>query len=193
MTRYGLLVLVLVMIAASAGQCLTNVAQGKTVTSYGTVYGAALSTVVDGIFLPENRQWQDGTIWWNGTTPYLEIDLGGVFNIYSMGVQADNNDTYVVKYLNSSDQWATAWDVPTRYNTGGMSTRPNPGEVFTLPSMITTSKLLFSATSGDNMYSVSEIQAFGQSAAVPEVSSLVLALGCGLPSLAAMRMFRRRM
>ncbi len=192
MIRCTLIVVALTLMAASAGTCAPpNVAQGKTVTVSGAVSGAALSTAVDGIFLPENRQWQTGTVWWNGLTPHLEIDLGGLFTISSMTVQADNNDTYVVKYLNGSGGWDVAWNVPYRYNGGGMSTRPNPGEVFTLASPITTSKLWFAATGGDNMYSVSEIQAFGESPAVPEVSSLALAL-CGLPSLTMLRRLRRR-
>lgn len=157
-----------------------NVARNKSVTGSGSYSGVALSTIVDGTFLADGTQWKTGTVWWNWTPPTFTIDLDGMFSITGFTVQADNNDTYRIDYWNAaSGSWQTAWPVPFAYNSGGMSTRSVGG------LSITTSQLRFQATGGDDMYSVSEIQAYGQSA-VP-LPSAVLLLGPGLGGLAALR------
>lgn len=164
-----------------------NVALGKTVTLNGTVYGAGGSTLTDGTFLPRSTQWQTGTVWWNGTAAYAEIDLGDAYVINSMIAQADDNDAYLITYHDVlTDSWKTAWDVPA---TGGwgMQTRPNPGddsERYVLSSSITADILRFYAVSGDNSYSVSEIQAYGS--AVPLPGALWL-FALGLAALAGFR------
>lgn len=169
-----------------------NVAFNAAVTLDGTFFtdgwggGVVVdkSTVVDGVFLPENTQWDQGAVWWDergdNKNQSITIDLGGLFAIDSFIVQADDNDSYKLEYYDSGIfEWVA---IPPIYSYG-MVTRP---EIF-LPDTVTTTKLKFSATGGDGYYSVSEIQAFGKE--VPEPTTILL-FGVGLAGLAAYR--RRR-
>ena len=160
----------------------SNVALGKPVTLNGT-YGvggafcgsppsAAGSTLTDGISLPESTCWQIGSVWWDTNRPEsrdnsIEIDLQGLKRLSGFTVQADNNDTYRIEYRDTNGQWQTAWDIPT-VNGYGLMTRST-----TLGSAVFGSSLRFTATGGDNLYSVSEI------VAVPEPSSALLLVAGG--------------
>lgn len=144
------------------------------------------ASVVDGAFLPASTQWNLGTWWWdqdpsaNGPTAEpmgMRIDLNGPYTVNRFVVQADDNDSYQLDYWDGS-AWQAAWAVAA---VGGFGMQTRDSGV--LPS-ITTDRLRFYATGGDNYYSVSEIQAF----AVSEPVSLALvALG-----LAAAGVARRR-
>ena len=162
-----------------------NVALNKAVTlsDPSSFSGAAAATVVDGLFLPEQTYWQTG-VWWNGLTPNIVINLGGLYQINSLTGQADDNDTYRVSYWDfGTSSWQTAWDVPQIYSYGLVTRGP-----YSLPTPITTDELKFEATGGDNNYAVSEIQAFGSQVPVPP--SLLL-LGSGLLGMAGWRKFRK--
>ncbi len=137
-------------------------------------------SIVDGAFLPEGQQWNYDSVWWStnhGVTggQYITIDLGGLFNIDSFIVQADDNDAYKIEYLNNS---TLEWTIVNIIGGWGLRERP---EIF-LSSTITTSSLKLSAHSGDGYYSVSEVQAFGS--AVPEPTTMLL-FGTGIAGLAA--------
>ncbi len=195
-------------IAVCAGICLgtialagtVNVAQNKPVTSSGTFGSSSslLQTIDDGVFLPENTQFQTGTVWWNGayttdpsTTPFLTIDLGQNYTIDGAIVQADNNDSYTLQYETAlGGKWQTLWNVPEQYNGGGMATRPNTNQK-TQYALIPTSvrAVKFFANAGDGLYAVSEIQLYTTPAAVgnaPEPTTWAL-FGTGLAAL----LFRR--
>jgi hypothetical protein len=187
--RTGLTILILIglLAAATGAQAISNnVALGKTVMPFGSfgVPWSVIQTVTDGAWLPDGSNWQSAA-WWNGTASYMTINLGGQFTITGFSVQADNNDTYRISYLNEAGGGTSAWEVPTRYNYGGMSTRPNPGEIWSI-TPITTTALRFQATGGDNMYSVSELQAYGSASQVPEPAAIVLAI-TGLGTLLSVR------
>lgn len=128
--------------------------------------------VVDGLFLPRGHQWDQGAVWWDSLDNrdrHIEIDLGGLCDIESFIVQADDNDAYELFYWDrTADAWALAWAVPN-YNVygWGMQTRPNPAddtERYVLPAPIMTDALLFrgNQADGDKLFAVSEVQAFGE-------------------------------
>lgn len=180
------------MLLPGAAWSDTNIALNKSVTLNGTFFvggwggGATVDkgTVVDGIFFPERTEWDQGAVWWDNNFfggQNIEIDLGGSFRINSFIVQADNNDTYRVSYLDSG-VWKSAWEVPA-WGGYGLITRPTEN----LLTPIITTALKFEATGGDDLYSVSEIQAFGQAPVPPSV----LLLGSGILSLMGWRRLRR--
>jgi len=175
---------------APAQATLSNIAAGREVSLVSGSIGAGnLYSVTDEIFRPRGTQWQDGTVWWNGLSTILEIDLGGTYALVGAIVQADDNDAYLLQYYDPDGQtWHTLWDVPNYDNYGwGMQTRPNPdddGQWLQFAFPVRTNKVRFSAAGGDNAYSVSEIQL-----AVPEPATLLL-LGLGAPILSAVRKIR---
>ncbi len=142
------------------------------------------ATIVDGVFLPRSTKWDQGAVWWDsrdGSYQWIEIDLGGWFEIESLIVQADDNDAYQLAYWDGG-VWQLAWDVPN-YDivpdpaNWGMQTRPNPAddtERYMLGSPIVTNALLFQGNLGnsDGLFSVSEIQAYGH--AIPAPGAILL-------------------
>lgn len=178
-------VLYVVIGAAVSFAAPTNVAQGKPVTLNGASFftggwGSGLvvgaDTIVDGSFFARHHQWDQGPVWWDSNDDedrWIEIDLEGTFVIESLIVQADDNDAYKLYYWDiSSSSWQLLWDVPN-YDVvpdpanWGMQTRPNPDddtERYMLASPIVTNALKFEgnmADTGDKLFSVSEIQAYG--------------------------------
>ncbi len=178
----------------------TNVTFGKTVTLNGTFGSdaALASTVTDGLFRPEGTGYQDGTVYWNGLEPSVEVDLGGTYVLNSLIVQADDNDAYLLDYRDTAGTWNLAWSVPNKdfvngNNVFGLQTRPNPlndAERYFLPASITATALRLHADPafGDNAYAVSEIQAFGTPVtAVPEPGAVSLLAGIGVGGLFLLR------
>lgn len=153
----------------------------------GAVPGVPYGSITDGDFLAPWTGWKDGTVWWvlgncahpdSGEVCSLEIDLEGEFRIDGFIFQGDS-DTYFLQYMDlGGGGWQTAWQVdphpPGSGHFGAVQTRPNPldnGEVYVLPEPIVTNMLRvipspplwasdFLGT--DNLYSVSEVQAFGE-------------------------------
>ena len=59
-----------------------NVALGASVSGTGTILGAGLSTLTDGLFVKENTPWNDpSTVRWETTSPTIGIDLGANYSI----------------------------------------------------------------------------------------------------------------
>jgi hypothetical protein len=108
-----------------------------------------------------------------GLASTFEIDLGGVFILDSAIAQCDDNDAYALLYRDlDTGEFLPLWNIPV-YGGGGMQTRPNAAdntERFIFPAPVTTDAIRIAATSGDNSYSVSEVQAF----TVPTPGSLAL-------------------
>jgi hypothetical protein len=134
-------------------------------------------TLTDGILLPEQTQWNMGSVWWNGYTHPEDsstINLSGLFNINSFKIQADDNDTYRIQYKVCNGAWQTAMDFPPPGPWGLVTSVGNPG------TPIMADSLRFTAIGGDNYYAASEIQAFGV-AAVPEPETYAMMLaGLGM-------------
>ena len=133
------------------------------------------TTVVDGLFLPRNTQWDQGPVWWDsrdGVERSIMIELDGRYRIDSFIVQADDNDVYVLSYRDpSTGSWLTAWNVPNydvvpSSSNWGMQTRPDPENDrarYILPAPIETDALRIAGDmkDSDRYFSVSEVQAFG--------------------------------
>ena len=173
---------------------ITNVALNGTVTLNGGSFftggwgGAAAdpATIVDGVFLPRNTQWDVGTVWWDtndGAKRWIEIDLGNTFKIESLVVQADDNDSYGLYYWNlDTSMWQMVWDVPNYDNypdpsSWGMQTRPNPlddTQRYILTSPIVTNALAIDGNMGgsDLLFAVSEVQAYGR--VIPAPGAILL-------------------
>jgi hypothetical protein len=136
---------------------------------------------VDGAFQPESTQWNNGSFWWdadpsvNASEVTYTIHLDRLYDLDRFVVQADDNDTYRLDWWDGA-AWQTAWNVPALYSYG-LRTR-DTGAVPT----ITTDRLRFVATGGDNYYAVSEIQAYGVAApSVPEPQAWgLMIMGFGL-------------
>ena len=156
-----------------------NVALGADVTLRGDAFFTAgwgqglivpAGSVVDGVFLPRGTQWDQGAVWWDqydGRSAQVIVDFGRQCRIDGLVVQADDNDTYSVRY-ESHRGWRAVWLVPNYDLLGtGMQTRPEPADdaaVHVLRRPVVTSRLLVEAmprASNDLYFSVSEIQAFG--------------------------------
>ena len=163
-------VFALILLAAVSITTITaapiNAAFGKPVSLSGTFSvgggycgsppSAPGSTLVDALFIPESTCWQTDSVWWDARLEEsaqntVEIDLQGLYELGGFTVQADNNDTYRLEYLDANGQWQIGWDIPA-ICCYGLRTRST-----TLPIPITGSALRFSATGGDLLYSVSEI------------------------------------
>ncbi|MEA1903725.1 MAG: hypothetical protein U9N56_09390 [Actinomycetota bacterium] len=140
---------------------------GRDIRS-GCGFEVAAETISDGRFFPRDQQWDEGPIWWDssdGVDRWIEITLGGTYLIDSVAVQTDNNDAYLLSYRDhDTGEWETMWSIPMGC-CFGMQTHPNPDEAgarMALYIPITTDMLRFEAVFGDDMYSVSEVQVFGE-------------------------------
>ena len=187
-----------------------NVALNKTVTLEG-VFGnstagtpivwsdpapPAPSSVVDGVFLAEGQDWQQGLWWHEYQAPrksFVHIDLGAAYQLVGAVVQADNNEPYFMEYLDVNNVWQSLWTVP-QSSGFGVKTRPNTsdtGEIHMFDAPVSASKIRLSGGQGNDVYySISEVQVFA-SQAVPEPSTAVLGLA-GLTIIAGSGLRRRR-
>ncbi len=177
---FVLTIMIAFLMIANPAIASTNVALNSTVSLHGAPFFVGgwgggwfvpPATVVDGVFAPRSNQWDRGPVWWDSRDRQarsIEMDLDGTFNIESLVIQADDNDAYRIYYwdLNTSS-WQLLWGVPN-YNAWGwgMQTRPNPAnnaQRYSLAIPVVTNALKFEGNlnSGDRLFSVSEIQAFG--------------------------------
>jgi PEP-CTERM motif len=201
----GLIAIYALVTAANAD---TNIALDKPVTVVAgaaqiTNSGTSLSVIDDGIFVPESTNFGNSvsqSIQWtttdgqpaNGSNvpTILEIDLGGFFEISGAIMQADDNDTYLLQYHDTSnDTWLTLWTVPAISSGNGFRTRPDADQTtFQALGPVITDAVRVSAISGDAGLGVSEIQLNGS--AVPEPSSIALVALGGLTTLCLRRLRR---
>jgi hypothetical protein len=176
--------MILLFVALSARAEVTNVAAGAEVTLMGAPFftggwGGGMvvepATIVDGIFLPQSNQWDQGPVWWDSTDNqdrWIEIKLNNTYIIESLVAQVDDNDAYELYYWDLSLlDWQLLWHVPNYdiyngINFWGMQTRPNPfdnNERYPLATPVVTNSFLLKGdmTNSDRLFAVSEFQAFG--------------------------------
>ena len=103
----------LALVALSAGPSAAQplVTPGAGVSLVGGPFGVARpgspwgapalaspSSIVDGVYQPENQNWNVGSLWWDTGGPahldsffdvFVEIDLGQVYSIRKIKMQAD--------------------------------------------------------------------------------------------------------
>jgi len=176
----------------------TNVALGAAVLLNGSDFGqdpgwgngvlAAGSTVTDGNTFELGHRWNLNTVYWHDTqaSDTILIALGHTSIINSIFLQADNNDQYKVEYHGTDHLWHDLTTLappnpPINYGLGNVS--------YTLGAAVTADGFRITGVNGDNLYAVSEFQANGTAAPVPEPESwAMLAAGFGLLGL----MVRRR-
>lgn len=166
---------------SSAYAALINVAataNGGSVSSSAPLGGASLLTLIDEVFLPRSTSWTSGTVYWSGLTPSIVFSFNQEYLISEASVQADDNDAYLLEYWNAAGgSWEQLWAVPNFDSYGsGMQTRPNPNNHFErqlLSQSVQTDQVRITAVSGDNSYSLSEVQIYGTSP-VPVPGSILL-------------------
>ena len=177
-----------------------NVAEGKPVTITGEIgeianmccgWGepptAPLSSITDGVFLPESTPWQENTVWWDeahagSVNNVIEIDLQGLYSVTQVWLQADNNDAYSIYYRDALGAWIFRGQFGA-VSGFGMTTRSAGIDP------LLASGFRIDAAGGDAFYSVSEFQAIGEP--IPEPATLLL-FGSGLSALAVRRRSRKQ-
>jgi len=186
------------LIGSVSSYALPNITSGSTVTLNGTYFTdpGGWSTgvngtgpgLVNGVFQPEQQQWDFNSVWWNGNdnpNNNIVLNLNGTFVIDGFTVQADDNDVYEIDYLApGSSVWQTAWSIPAPGGFG-LTTSSN-----TLSTAIDATELRFGATGGDGLYAVSQIDANGY--AIPDTATTLPLLAAGCGGLVFIRRFIKR-
>jgi hypothetical protein len=101
-----------------------------------------------------------------------------VFTIAGLIVQADDNDEYLIEFLDTDDVWQPLWLVPLSEISFGLRTRPNPfnDHEFLRVTPVAGSMVRITGVNGDFLYSVSELQIFDETDEVPEPAAFSLLL-----------------
>ena len=136
-----------------------------------------LNNITDGTVLPFGTGYNSSTavqnaVEWGGAKTVFQINLSGEYTISSVVVDADDNDVYILEYLDSaSNSWNPLYTAPIVSNGVGIV----PRAPYTLPTPVTTSAVrlnggqsndngCFDGTCGQGGYAVGQIQLFGSPA-----------------------------
>lgn len=194
MSRRLITLAVLALCTGAAGA--TNVALGGAVSINGPGFWnsgswccgspAPLSSVTDGLFLPASTQWNVGTVFWTDPNNTYGLDtvtvtLNATSIVSGITIQTDDNDGYGIEYRDTGGNWLSLLTVPPPGGWGMQTSSATFGPV-------TATAFRISGVSGDFYNSVSEFQADGRVAAIPEPATYALMLA----GLAAVGLVGRR-
>lgn len=186
MVRSGTVLLAIGIATLAQPVLAANVALNKPVS---VVSGAgsllppspAAGVITDGLFLAESTAYSNpaainGSLRWNtalaGSTT-IEIQLGNLYTIDGIIVQADDNDSLLVTYLDANNTFQPLYNVPFLSVGFGFRTRPNADQITYAPlAPITTTTIRVTDSGGDGFYGLSELQLNG--VLVPEPASLTM-------------------
>jgi hypothetical protein len=161
------------------------------------------SLLIDGVIPPETTIWTaPSNVFWQGTLPAFTIDLGADFKVTGVLWSVDNNDSYTLQTSTDNVTFTTLFTVQIADG----NIQPSPGGMDTMTSFagsdfvanmafspVDARYLRVSAVDGDGLYSIGEVQAFGNpvvvSGAVPEPSTYGI---MGVIALAGVALLRRR-
>jgi hypothetical protein len=194
----------ILMLSALLGVSLFSFANASPITVSSITgsgsYNNSPNLLIDGVIPPEWTDWQAGTnVWWYGTQPIFTLDFGSTYNLDDMLIQVDNNDSYGIQYSINGSNWNDLFSILSSAGnvSYGMDTFTQADITFT---PVDARYVRVFATSGDNAYAISEIQAFGSQIGTdeeqpnptptPEPTSLIL-LGSGLLGIAGLMRKRR--
>ncbi len=191
-------------------EVLADYIQPVSATSTGT-FGGTASSLIDTVIPPRGTAASAPTnVVWNSLSTFFTIDFGSVQTVANLTVSVDNNDDYLVQSSTDGINFKNlftflATDGPVTPSQGGsdiLSTDSRYPSAVTYPGDATTPEyvgrgfaptdvryLRVSATAGDSVYAVGEVDAF--TASVPEPASVVLCGLAGLVGLAASKIRRR--
>jgi hypothetical protein len=166
-----------------------------------------LSDITDGTLLPSGTAYWSAAsaghaLEWSGNGFVFQINLGATFQIDSITLDADDNDEYILQYLNgSTNTWQTLWDRPIESEGVGLIVvsdtlgLPIDTDAVRILGGISNDNACYDGVCGQGGYAVNQVELFGTSTgtgpitATPEPGSLLL-LGSGLLTMG--RMIRRR-
>jgi hypothetical protein len=148
-------------------------------------YNNSANFIIDLTLPNEGTAWDSGyCTYWYGTTPFFVIDLGGQYHVQDIFVQVDNNDGYKIDYSTDNVTYTNLMNISAAYGEVGWGMDSmytllgGPDYVSGIDfSMVTARYLKIYATGGDDMYSVSELFAYGSPVPLP---GAVWLLGSGL-------------
>ncbi|MFH1148062.1 MAG: hypothetical protein V1736_10205 [Pseudomonadota bacterium] len=184
--------------------CSASLAQAATINPVGIsetgTYHNDSNLMIDGYLPPEGTHWQSSfCVYWNGTTPAFVIDFGSPFDLQDIKFSVDNNDDYAIDYSLDGSNWSNLVIILSSYGNIAVS----PGGMDTMSSISTGPEyipqldfaprqaqyLKVYATGGDNMYSIAELQSYGDPVPIP---GAVYLLGSGLVGLVGLRRQRNK-
>lgn len=197
---YKYAVILVVLGLAGTSTALMNISEGKPVTLNGT-FGvlrpgapwssnpvADAQTIVDGVFLPEQTTWNEGSVWWDTSVPEsannnITIDFGGLYHVLYVNIQADNNDWYYLDYLDADNNWVSWAGFPDTTGFGLVTRYSVKLDDVGLDRQARAVRIR-SIGWDDGYLAVSEFQALGEAvvpgpaAALPVLAGLALTAAC---------------